>query len=279
MPEDKGQGTKKEAEKKDKGTASEESKDGDKELGGKMTFVEHLEELRRRILVALLTFGFCFIVIYATSVQTLRHWFTKPLLDVLSELETSLIYTGMAEAFIFDLKLAAIASIFISSPMIFYQIWAFVAPGLYKNERFYVGPFIISATLFFVGGAAFFYFIVFPIVADFFSQFVVKEEVEWMPKLSEVFSFVMMMMLAFGSVFELPVVTFILARLRIINTKFLNKNRKYALLIMVVLAAFFTPPDFVSQMLLFGPMWLLFEFSVLITWIVQPKQKPAEEEG
>ncbi len=252
--------------------------DKDEELFGKMTFIEHLEELRYRLIVTVLTFACCFIVIYASSIETIKYYFTLPLLDVLEKLDSSLIYTGMAEGFLFELKLSAVAALFVSSSMIFYQFWAFVAPGLYKKEKYYAGPFIISSTFFFSAGAAFFYFIVFPIAADFFSTFAAEGQIEWKPRLSEVFSFVMMLMIAFGLVFELPVVTFILARLRIISAAFLNKNRKYAILIMVTMAAFFTPPDLISQALLAGPMWVLYELSVLVTWIFGPRPKGDEDE-
>ncbi len=275
-------GAKKTSEKKStrkSGGGGDDGDDGTIGLGGKMTFIEHLEELRYRIIVCALTFLVCFIVIYSTSVQTLKYWLTLPLTDVLKEQGSSLIFTGMAEGFIFELKISAIGAIFVASPMIFYQIWAFVAPGLYKKERIYAGPFILFSTFFFAAGAAFFYFIVFPVAADFFSSFAAAGEIEWKPKLSEVFTFIMMMMLAFGIVFQLPVVAFILAKLNIISVAFLNKNRKYALLIMVVLAAFFTPPDVVSQALLAGPMWLLYELSVLITWVFGSKKpKEADEE-
>jgi len=246
------------------------------ELGGKMSFIEHLEELRYRIVVSAITFALCFIVIYSTSIEVIKYYFTLPLMQVLQEQNTSMIFTGMAEGFIFELKLSAVAALFISSPMLFYQFWAFVAPGLYKRERIYVGPFIVFSTFFFSAGAAFFYFVVFPIAVNFFAKFSQAGQIEWKPKLSDVFSFIMMMMVAFGLVFELPVATFILARLRIISVSFLNRNRKYALLIMVTAAAFFTPPDVVSQLLLAGPMWILYELSVLVTWIFGPK---AEKKG
>lgn len=256
----------------------EPGSDKEEELGGKMSFIEHLEELRRRILVCLITIGACFLVIYSTSIATLKEYFTRSLFDVLDKMDSSLIYTGMAEGFFFDIKLSLMAALFISIPMVFYQVWAFVAPGLYKHERRYAGPFIVFSTLFFSGGASFFYFVVFPIAAEFFSQFALEGKIQWTPKLSDVFSFVMMMVLAFGLVFELPVVVFVLARMKIVSASFLRKNRKYALLIMVVGAALFTPPDVVSQLLLAGPMWLLYELSVLVAWAFGPRQKKTEQE-
>lgn len=250
--------------------------DKEKELGGKMGFIQHLEELRRRIIICVATVGVSFLVIYSTSINTIAEFFMMPLRKVVEQYG-SFMYTSMAEGFLFNLKLAAVTAMFVSSPMIFYQVWSFIAPGLYKRERIYIGPFIVFSTLFFTGGAAFFYFVVFPIGARFFAQFAEVDWIEFNPKLSETFSFVVMMLFAFGLVFEMPVVTFLLARLGIVNVGFLNRNRKYALLIIFTLGAFFTPPDVVSQLLLAGPMWILFELSVLITWIFGPKKKKTED--
>lgn len=255
-----------------------EAEKKEEELGGRMTFIEHLEELRRRIIVTLLTVAFSFIVIYSTSVETVAYYFMKPLRDVVQKYG-SFQYTSMAEGFLFDLKLATVAAIFVSAPMIFYQLWAFVAPGLYKRERIYVGPFMIFSTLFFFAGAAFFYFMIFPMGAQFFAQFAEVDWIQFNPKLNETFSFVIMMLFAFGLIFEMPVVTFILARLKIINVGFLNRNRKYAILIIFIVAAVITPPDVVSQLLMAAPMLVLYELSVLVTWIFGPRPKKAENSG
>jgi sec-independent protein translocase protein TatC len=255
------------------GEADGEKDKKEEELGGRMTFIEHLEELRRRIIVGLLTVAGTFLVIYSTDeVKTIEYYFMKPLQEVVKKYG-SFQYTSMAEGFMFDVKIAAISAIFVSMPMIFYQFWAFVAPGLYKKERRYVGPFIIVSTVSFAAGAAFFYFFVFPMGAQFFAGFAEADWIKFNPKLDETFSFVVMMVFAFGGVFEIPLITFILARLGIINVRFLNKNRKYAVLIIFVLAAIFTPPDVVSQLLLAFPMWALFELSVLIAWIFGPRKK------
>lgn len=256
--------------------APPESEDKEEELGGKMTFIEHLEELRRRLIVTILTITGSFFVIYSTSVETVSFYFMKPLKEVVKQYG-HFQYTSMAEGFMFNLKMAAIAAVFVSVPMIFYQGWAFVAPGLYKRERRYVGPFIIFSTFFFAAGAAFFYFIAFPMGAQFFSQFAQADWIEFNPKLSETFSFVVMMIFAFGAMFELPVVAFLLARMRIINFQFLNKYRKYAVLSIFIIAAIITPPDVVSQMLLAIPMWVLYEISVLVVWIFGPRPKKEAE--
>jgi sec-independent protein translocase protein TatC len=259
-------------------TDTEEEND-EEELGNKMSFINHLEELWRRIIVSLLTFGMTFIAVLSIlwNNEEARGIFTRPLEDVLTKVGSHLIATGIPESFFFIIKVSAVAAVFLASPMILYQIWAFVAPGLYKKERKHFGPLVFFSFFLFAAGAAFFYFVVFPIVANFFVQFAIPGKIEWTPKLSETFSFVTMTMFAFGLAFELPVVAFILARLNIINASFLNKNRKYAILIMIIGAAFFTPPDVVSQLLLAAPMWILFEISVIIAWIFGPKSEKEEE--
>lgn len=259
---------------------NEEKSDRQKELGPKMSFIEHLEELRYRIIVSFITFAAVFVVIYASPIkETVSHNFTKPLEGALEGFG-KIQYTHMAEGFFFQLKIAALAALFVSLPMLFYQFWAFVAPGLYKKEKIYMGPLILSSTLFFVGGAAFFFLVVFPVVSEFFTGFAKPENVEFNPKYSELFTFVMMLIIAFGVVFEMPLVVFVLARLRILSARFLRKNRKYALLVIVLLGAFFTPPDVVSQMFLVVPMLLLYELSVLVAWIFGPStKKPTEEEA
>jgi len=249
----------------------------EEELGGKMSFIEHLEELRRRLIVTILTLAGVFMFVYSSGeVDTIAEFFMKPLRDVVSKYG-HFQFTSMAEGFMFNMKMASIAAVFISMPMIFYQLWAFVAPGLYKRERVYVGPFIILSSLFFAAGAAFFYFVAFPMGAQFFASFARPGWIEFNPKLEETFSFVVMMVFCFGFIFELPVIAFLLARLRIINVGLMNKYRKYIILIIFIVAAIITPPDVVSQLLVAFPMWALYELSVLVVWLFGPRPTKPEE--
>lgn len=250
----------------------------EKGLGGQMTFIEHLEELRRRIVVSLLTIGVCFVVVYGLLSEDMVEFILKPMRESVEGLG-KFQYTVPYEKFMFELKLSAVVAIFISLPMIFYQFWAFVAPGLYQKERRLVGPLILFSTLFFAGGAAFFYLIVFPVISDFFAKFAEVDWIEFNPKFSDTFTFVVALMFAFGLVFEMPLVVFVLAKLNLVSAGFLNKNRKYALVVIVLLAAFFTPPDVVSQAMLAGPMWILYELSVLIAWLFGPRRKKEPEEA
>jgi sec-independent protein translocase protein TatC len=239
-----------------------------------MTFIEHLEELRYRIFVCVGTLFACFIFLYSVANEQIRHYFVLPMQEAI-EGKGTFQFTSPAEGFLFDLKLALVVAIFVASPMLFYQFWAFVAPALYKKEKKYVIPFLIFSTILFVGGAVFGYFIVFPIGFKFFSQFATGGVV-LNPKLNEYFSFATKLLLAFGFTFELPLILLFAGRIGLIDVKFLNRNRKYAILILFVLSAMFTPPDVISQVLLAVPLWALYELSTLLVWITQKKNQKTE---
>lgn len=241
-----------------------------------MTFIEHLEELRRRLLLCAATVFGCFIFLYSVANEQIRHFFVLPMQQAI-EGKGTFQFTSPAEGFLFDLKLALVAAIFVASPMLFYQFWAFVAPGLYKKEKRYLIPFLLFSTLLFVGGAVFGYMVVFPIGFKFFSQFA-SGGVVLNPKLNEYFSFATKLLLAFGLTFELPLILLFGARIGIIDVKFLNRNRKYAILILFAIAAMFTPPDVISQILLAMPLWALYEISTLLVWITQKKKKESIDE-
>ncbi len=240
-----------------------------------MTFIEHLEELRYRIIVCVVSVAACFVFLYSVANETIRAYFMLPMQQAI-EGKGSFQFTWPAEGFLFDLKLALVVAIFVASPMLFYQLWAFVAPALYKREKKYVIPFLFFSTLLFVGGAAFGFFVVFPIGFEFFSKFA-TEGVLINPKLNEYFSFATKLLLAFGVAFELPLVLIFAGRIGLIDVKFLNRNRKYAVLILFVLAAMFTPPDVISQVLLAGPLWALYEMSTLLVWITQRGREQEED--
>jgi len=230
--------------------------------------------LRKRIIICALAVIICFIVIYIFFDQPLVEYFKLPMEKAIQG-KGKFQFTSPPEGFLFDLKICFLASVFVASPILFYQFWKFVAPALYKHEKRYLFPFIIFSTLFFVGGAVFGYMIVFPIGFQFFAKFTFSG-VEMNPRLSDYFSFATKMLFAFGLVFELPLVAVFLARIGLIDHKFLNRNRKYALILIFTLAAIFTPPDVVSQLMLAGPLWVLYEVSVLLAWIF--RQRPSERQ-
>ncbi len=243
--------------------------------GGEMTFLEHLEELRKRMLVTIAAIAVCFVVIYWKFDKTVVKYFTMPMQKAI-EGKGKFQFISPAEGFFFDLKLCAVAAIFAASPMIFYQLWRFTAPALYKKERRFVLPFIFFSTLLFVGGAAFGYFAVFPFAFQYFAMFTFSD-IQINPRLDEYFSFASRMLLAFGLVFEFPLVAMFLGRIGLIGPGFFNHNRKYAIVIIFIAAAILTPgPDPISQCLLAFPLWILYEISAVLVWMVRPREPKPE---
>jgi sec-independent protein translocase protein TatC len=167
---------------------------------------------------------------------------------------------------------AFFAGLVLATPVIFYQLWKFIMPGLYENERRYVLPFMIVATLFFVTGVSFAYYVVFPYGFQFFLGFQ-TDSIAAMPAMKEYLGFVMKLTLAFGITFELPVIMFFLAKMGIVGPQVLKRNRKYAVLIVFVLAAILTPPDVISQILLAIPLLILYEVSIWVTHFVRKKKE------
>jgi len=241
----------------------------------KMPFTQHLEELRRRLIICFIAVAVGFLISYFFK-ERIFEWLMKPLLQVLPEGESQkLIYTAPHEAFVTYLKVAFIAGIGLASPVILFQLWRFIAPGLYQDEKRYLLPTVFFSTLFFVGGALFGYFIVFPFGFQFFVSFA-NEYITPMISTREFTSFATRLLLAFGLVFEMPVFAFFLARLGLLSAQFMRKQRKYAILLIFVSAAVLTPPDVVSQMLMALPLLVLYEISVWIVTIFGKKEKAAD---
>jgi len=232
-----------------------------------MPLTAHLEELRWRLIKALLAITVAFIAVYNFA-DVLFELLTRPLI-ALQEGPVQLIGTGVTEAFFTKLKVSAIAALFLASPVIFYQIWLFVAPGLYDTEKRYAKPFVFFATIFFVMGAAFCYIVVFPVGYRFFLAEYATIGVSPSIRISEYLSFTSRMLLAFGVTFELPNVTFFLARLGLVNHRLLIRWFRYAIVVIFVVAAVLTPgPDIASQLLLAAPLLVLYALSILVAYIV-----------
>ena len=189
----------------------------------------------------------------------------------------TLIYTNLPEAFFTFLKAALISGIMLASPIIIYQFWMFIAPGLYQKEKRMLIPVVILSTIFFIGGSLFGYFIVFPWGFKFFLGFA-SETIRPLPSMKEYLSFSSKLLLAFGLVFELPLVITFLARLGVVSVDFLKKNRKYALLLFFAGAAILTPPDVVTQVMMAMPLMLLYEISILGARIFGKKKAAPEPE-
>lgn len=241
----------------------------------KMPFTQHLEELRKRLIISFIAVAVGFLISYFFK-ERIFEWLMKPLLQVLPQGDShKLIYTAPHEAFVTYLKVSFIAGVGLASPVIIFEIWRFIAPGLYHNERRYVLPIVFFSTIFFVGGALFGYFIVFPFGFKFFVSFA-NDFITPMISTREFTSFATRLLLAFGLVFEMPVFAFFLARLGLLSARFMKKQRKYAILLIFVGAAVLTPPDVVSQMLMAFPLLLLYEISVWIVAIFGRKEKAEE---
>ena len=226
----------------------------------KIPFTEHLEELRKRLIICFIAVGIGFVLSYGFK-EKLFQILTRPLIRVM-QTGDKLIFTGLPEAFFTYLKVAFLSGIILAAPVIFYQFWMFVAPGLYDKEKRLMAPIVFLSTFFFVGGAFFGYFIVFPYGFKFFLGFA-SEIIQPLPSMREYLGFASKLLLVFGLVFELPLIITFLARLGIVSVSFLKKNRKYALLLFFVGAAILTPPDVVTQIMMALPLMVLYEISII----------------
>lgn len=260
-----------------KGPAKEEA--AEEEPPREMTFTEHLNELRVRLVRCLIAIFIGFLACYGFAEQ-LFMLLMEPLITLLEPSGGSLIYTGLPEAFFTHLKVAALAGLFLASPYVFYQIWMFIAPGLYEGERKYMIPIALCSALCFITGALFGYFVVFPFGFQFFLGYA-SEAIQPMPSVKEYFSFSTSMLFAFGLIFELPLFMLFLSVLGVVNYKTLRRHRKFAILGNFVVAAVLTPPDVVSQTLMAGPMCLLYEVGIWVSYMFgkKPKEEPPEEEA
>ncbi len=234
----------------------------------KLPLTSHLEELRKCLIVCSVAVGIGFVVSYAFS-DKIFYFLSRPLNNLLPA-ESSFIFTNVTEGFFTYLKLALFSGIFFASPVILHQIWSFVAPGLYNNEKKYAVPFVICSTLFFMCGTMFGYFVVFPIAFKFFIGYN-SPSIKMLPSLKEYLSFSCKFLLAFGIVFEMPVFILFLSKLGIITEKQLRSNRKIMIIAVFVVAAVLTPPDVVSQILMAIPLIILYEISIIVAKIFGKK--------
>lgn len=245
------------------------------ETGRAMTLLDHLSELRVRLVRSLVALAVGFFACYGFAEQ-LFNYLMIPLTRALPA-GGKLIYTALPEAFFVYMQVALVAGAFLASPYLFYQIWAFIAPGLYDEEKRHVIPIAGASALFFVAGAAFCYFQVFPYAFEFFVGFA-TDIIEPMPKLDEYLGFTLKMLLAFGLIFEMPLFAFFLARLGLVTAQWMRKTRKYAILAIFIVAAILTPPDVFSQMMMAAPMLVLYEISILVAAVFAKKKPGADGE-
>ncbi len=249
---------------------------------GKMPLLDHLVELRQRLLYSLVALIVLFFACYYVA-EDIYGFLVRPLGDILAETggNRRLIFTALHEAFFTYIKVAFFAALFIAFPFIAIQVWLFVAPGLYRHEKMALLPFLIATPiLFFLGGAMVYYFI-FPLAWKFFLSFESVGAAGALPiqleaKVDQYLSLVMRLIFAFGLCFELPVVMTLLGRVGIVTADGMRRKRKYAIVLAFVAAAILTPPDVISQIGLATPTILLYEISILAVGLVEKKRKEAE---
>jgi sec-independent protein translocase protein TatC len=228
----------------------------------KSPFTEHLGELRDRLVRSFIAVAVGFVGAYAFK-EKLFQILTAPLLTAMEASgDAKMIFTGLPEAFFTYLKVSLLAGIVVATPVLFYEFWMFVSPGLYRNEKKYLLPVVVLSVFFFVLGSSFGYFIVFPYGFQFFLGFA-TDTIQAMPSMKEYLSFAAKMLLAFGFVFELPLVLTFMARMGLVTVPFLQKNRKYAILLFFVGAALITPPDVITQVMMAVPLMVLYEISII----------------
>lgn len=253
----------------------EPSEDDDE---SRMPFLAHLEELRSCLVRSAIAVGVCFLGTYIFK-EELYQGLAQPLKAAMPP-GAKLIYTAPAEAFFTYLKIALLAAIVVACPVIFHQFWRFIAPGLYDHERKAVWPFVLVSSVLFIVGAVFCYTMVFPYAFQFFMSFATDDIVP-MLSLKSYLSFSATLLFAFGVIFEMPLVLVFLGRIGVVSSKGLKKNRKYAILIMFVVGAMFTPPDVVTQIMMAVPLIILYEISIWMVVATEKKKaqrRAAEEE-
>ncbi|WP_158802775.1 MULTISPECIES: twin-arginine translocase subunit TatC [unclassified Acidisoma] len=250
-----------------------------------MPLLEHLAELRTRLLWSAGGFLIAFFVCYHFSFQ-IYEFIAHPLVQVLKSRgeEPRLIYTALYEAFFTYIKVSVYAAAFISFPIISTQVWLFIAPGLYRSEKRALLPFIAATPILFLGGAALAYYFIFPMAFRFFLSFQTPAhhaaadgmKIELMARVSDYLGLVMKLVFAFGVAFELPVALTLMGKVGIISSKTLKKFRRYAYVGCFVVAAVLTPPDVLTQTSLAVPLILLYEISIIAVRLVEPK--PLEDD-
>ena len=231
-----------------------------------MTFLDHLEELRKRILYSL-------IALCVTAV--VGFFFSQRVLDLLTRPVPSLVFLAPAEAFIVQLKVALVTGLFLAAPVIFYQFWRFVRPALQKHEVKYIASAVVVSSVLFVAGVAFAYLVVVPIAMKFLLGFETPK-LHAMISISEFVGTVGAFLLACGVIFQLPVIMFFLTKLGVITPKLLMKNQRIAVVLVFIAAAILSPPDVFSQVLMAIPLLVLFELGVVASFLAKPGRNAAD---
>lgn len=229
-----------------------------------LTLIGHLAELRKRITIAALAF---------LIASTACYFYVQPLVENVIKPASKLefIYVAPAELLLAYVKLSMIAGLTIAAPIIFWQVWAFIKPGLKKEEKRYILVSLLSGSMFFIAGVVFAFVVILPFTLEFFAN-LQTNDIKPMISFGNYVGFITTILLCFGLVFETPILMILLARFGIIKVQFFSSNRKYIILAIFILAAIITPPDIVSQVLLAGPMLLLFELGIILSRLAVRKK-------
>ena len=243
---------------------------------GRMSFLDHLDELRKRLIGSVYALlGGC--VIAFIFVDRIQAFIWEPLYRAMNY--KKFMYTGGFEPFMLTMKIGVLAGLIIASPFIIWQMWLFIAPGLYAHEKRFAIPFVLFSTIFFLLGAAFSHYVAFQWTWVFFLGWE-TDYMEFRPEIGAAFALYVKMMLGFGLIFQMPTVVFFLARMGMVTAGFLARNTKYAILIIFIIAAVISPgTDVVSQALMAGPMLALYGISIIVAWVFAKKKKSELLEG
>ncbi|GHC24261.1 twin-arginine translocase subunit TatC [Aidingimonas halophila] len=249
-------------------TDSRDPKDPD---SSQAPLIEHLIELRSRLMRSVIAIGVIFLALYAFS-NDIYSFVAQPLMALLPE-GSQMIATEVASPFLAPFKLTLVVAVFVAVPYVLHQAWSFIAPGLYDTEKSIAIPLLASSVLLFYGGAAFAYYVVFPLLFEFFTQ-TGPENVAVMTDINQYLNFVLKLFFAFGVAFEIPIATFLMIFSGVTSVESLSKKRPYIVLACFVIGMLLTPPDIISQSLLAIPMYLLYEVGILFGRLVHRRPSP-----
>jgi sec-independent protein translocase protein TatC len=249
--------------------------DDDEFEGGRMSFLEHLDELRKRIINACLGIAVGIFLSFF-FIQDIYDFLTAPAIATLPPGQ-HLIYTQPTEAFSLYVQISLISGVVFAAPFIMFQVWMFIAPGLYANEKKFVVPFVLFSTIGFLAGASFNHYVAYPFIMLYFASFHTPN-LSFMPQLSAVFGLYVKMLLGLGVIFQMPTVVFFLAKMKVLTARYLIKQFKFAILLIVIAAAVITPTGDPMTLLIFAvPMVGLYCFSIAVAWLVGPKKLKGAE--
>jgi sec-independent protein translocase protein TatC len=240
--------------------------------GGRMSFLEHLDELRKRLIASIIGIAAGCVVSFALLDRWIFPFIMLPMQQMLPG-DGKMLATEASEAFMLWMKVGFLAGLLFAMPFVLYQVWLFVAPGLYSHEKKFAVPFVLTSSVFFFSGAAFAHYIAFPVTWKFFIDFT-PGFIVFMPKIGPAFSLYVKMLLGFGVIFQMPILVLALARMGVVTAGFLLRHFKYATLIIFILGAVLSPgTDIPSQLMMAGPMMVLYVISIGVAWVFQKKKR------